>query len=50
MFLPKTYQENVDFEEIDLDEFLDLLAKAKIAQRMQISIINQAIASAFSDE
>lgn len=50
MFLPASYYEALDFNEIEFDDFFELIALARIAQKLQISVLNQAIVSAFSDE
>lgn len=49
-FLPPPLLEGFDPEKVDeLDEFLDLLAKARVVEDIETDIVARAIAECFAD-
>ncbi|WP_270815167.1 hypothetical protein [Hungatella effluvii] len=48
-FLPPALLEGIPFEELDIDEFLGWLAKARYIQEIQSRITQQGIANAFPE-
>lgn len=49
-FVPSALLEGVSIDELDLDGFFELLAKARYIQEIEASIIQQGIVNAYGDE
>lgn len=49
-FLPSVLLDLVDFEQLDMERFIELYAKTKVIEDFHVSILNKAIALTFSEE
>jgi hypothetical protein len=49
-YLPLPLLENVDLERLDVSEFLDYVAQARVVQEIEENILLRAIVKAFSTE
>lgn len=49
-FVPSALLEGINMDELELDRFFELLAKARYIQEVESSIIHQGIVNAFGEE
>lgn len=48
--MPPALLEGISIDELELDEFFELLAKARYIQEVEASIIQRGIVNAYCDE